>query len=89
MSAHREQIARTVALIEPFDAVESAHQGAVLDWIEAGAELYRLVPPDQPPMHLVSYFIPFDPAGDMVLLTAHRKSGPNRSSASTRTCTAS
>ena len=53
MTEHREQIARTVASIEPADTIEADHQRAVLDWIDSGDELYRLVPPDQPPMHLV------------------------------------
>jgi 8-oxo-dGTP pyrophosphatase MutT (NUDIX family) len=75
VSAHREEIARAVARVEPVDALEAAHRGAVLDWISSGEELYRLVPPDQPPMHLVSYFVPFDPACDSVLVAAHRKSG--------------
>ena len=75
MSAHREEIARAVAAIKPVDSLEADHQGAVLDWIDSGDELYRLVPPDQPPKHLVSYFVPFDPTTDSVLLAAHRKSG--------------
>jgi hypothetical protein len=56
--AYREEIVRTVALIEPVDAVEAEHRAAVLEWIDSGGQLYRLVPPDQPPMHLVSYFVP-------------------------------
>lgn len=75
MSALREGIGRPVARIEPVDALEAAHRGAVLDWIDSGEELYRLVPPDQPPMHLVSYLVPFDPSRDSVLVAAHRKSG--------------
>jgi 8-oxo-dGTP diphosphatase len=75
VSAHRDVIARAVASIEPVDALEAEHQAAVLAWIDSGEELYRLVPPDQPPMHLVSYFVPFDPATNSVLLSAHRKSG--------------
>jgi 8-oxo-dGTP pyrophosphatase MutT (NUDIX family) len=78
MSAHRdehEEIARTVASIEPVDGLEAAHRTAVLDWINSGDALYRLVPPDQPPMHLVCYFVPFDPVEGSVLLAAHRKSG--------------
>ena len=47
----------------------------MLEWIESGAELYRISPPDQPSMHLVSYFVPFDAATGSVLLAAHRKSG--------------
>jgi 8-oxo-dGTP pyrophosphatase MutT (NUDIX family) len=72
---HREQVARTVGSITPVDELEAAHRRAVLGWIESGAELCRLVPPDQPPMHLVSYFVPFDPGTRAVLLTDHRKSG--------------
>lgn len=75
MTADREQIARVVASVEPFDALEAEHRGAVLEWIGSGAELYRLVPPDRPPMHLVSYFVPFDEATGSLLLTDHRKSG--------------
>lgn len=75
MRAHREDIAQAVARIEPVDALEAAHQGTVLDWIGSGEQLYRLVPPDQPPVHLVSYFVPFDPTCGSVLVAAHRKSG--------------
>jgi hypothetical protein len=73
--AYREEIAWTVALIEPVDAVEAEHRAAVLDWIDSGGQLYRLVPPDQPPMHLVSYFVPFGSAQGSMLLSSHRKSG--------------
>lgn len=75
VSAHRVEIARVVGRIEPVDELEEAHRGAVLEWIGSGDELYRLVPPDRPPMHLVSYFVPFDPACGSVLVAAHRKSG--------------
>ena len=75
MSTHREEIARTVAVIDPVDALESEHRLAVLDWIDSGEELYRLAAPDQPPTHLVSYFVPFDPVSGSLLLAAHRKSG--------------
>lgn len=71
----RESIAEVVSAVSPVDEVERGHRSAVLDWIGSGLGLFRLVPPDQPPMHLVSYFVPFDPATGSVLLTAHRKSG--------------
>ncbi|MFE3638793.1 NUDIX hydrolase [Streptomyces cellostaticus] len=71
----REKIARVVALIEPADVLEADHQKAALEWIDSGAGLHRIVPPDQPPMHLVSYFVPFDDATGSMLLTEHRKSG--------------
>jgi hypothetical protein len=57
VDAHREEIARTVALLEPVNVLEAEHRGAVLDWINSGLELYRRVPPDQPPMRLLSYFV--------------------------------
>jgi 8-oxo-dGTP pyrophosphatase MutT (NUDIX family) len=75
VDAHRGDIAKAVAVIEALDVLEAEHRRAVLEWIESGDELYRLVPPDQPSKHLVSYFVPFDPASGSVLLTAHRKSG--------------
>jgi 8-oxo-dGTP diphosphatase len=75
VSTDRESITRTVARIEPGDVLEAEHRGVVLDWIGSGAELYRIAPPDRPPMHLVSYFVPFDAAAGSVLLAAHRKSG--------------
>jgi 8-oxo-dGTP pyrophosphatase MutT (NUDIX family) len=68
-------IARAVAELSPFDELEAEHRAAVLAWIKSGAELYRTAPPDVPPMHLVSYFIPFDARRDSVLVAAHRKSG--------------
>ncbi|MER5477664.1 NUDIX hydrolase [Streptomyces sp. NPDC002734] len=75
MTTVRQEIARVVAAIDPADTLEARHRAVVTDWIDSGAELYRLVPPDQPPMHLVSYFVPFDAAAASLLLTAHRKSG--------------
>ncbi|HEU5334290.1 MAG TPA: NUDIX domain-containing protein [Actinocrinis sp.] len=73
--ADRDQIARTVASIDPVDALEAQHRATVLAWIASGAEMYRIAPPDRPPMHLVSYFVPVDTADGSILLAAHRKSG--------------
>lgn len=71
----REDIRALIASIPPHDEIEAKHQHAVLDWIDSGAELFRSQPPDQPPMHLVSYFVPYDADTDALLLAAHRKSG--------------
>ena len=73
--SHRHAIARIVRGLDPFDEVERAQQTAVREWIDSGAELYRVVPPDIPLMHLVSYFVPFDRETNSVLVAAHRKSG--------------
>lgn len=75
MDAQRAEITEIVAAIEAVDVLEAEHRRAVLEWIESGEQLYRLVPPDQPVKHLVSYFVPFDPVNAAVLLAAHRKSG--------------
>ena len=71
----RTAIARIVRDLDPLDDAEREHQAAVRDWIDSGAGLYRVVPPDNPPMHLVSYFVPYDRETNSVLVTAHRKSG--------------
>ena len=73
--AARAAVTLAVAEIDPSDQVEQEHRAAVLDWIASGAQLYRTVAPDVPPMHLVSYFVPFDARRDELMLTAHRKSG--------------
>jgi 8-oxo-dGTP pyrophosphatase MutT (NUDIX family) len=71
----RATIAAVVAEITPCDELESEQLAAALRWIESEAELFRTTPPDAPPMHLVSYFVPFDARRGSLLLTAHRKSG--------------
>lgn len=71
----REAVAAAVAGIDPFDRIEREQRAAVLDWIASGAPIYRTAPPDVPPMHLVSYFVPFDARRGELLLAAHRKSG--------------
>ena len=64
-----------VRQIRPVDGQEAADQAAVSDWIESGRPLFRTQPPATPPMHLVSYFVPFDAADRSVLLGDHVKSG--------------
>lgn len=71
----RAAVTRAVAELDPSDRVEQEHRAEVLDWIASGAQLYRTVPPGTPPMHLVSYFVPFDKRRGELMLTAHRKSG--------------
>jgi 8-oxo-dGTP pyrophosphatase MutT (NUDIX family) len=73
--ARRADLSGLVSSITPLDALEHEHRAAALAWIDSGAPLYRTAPPDVPPMHLVSYFVPFDARRGAVLLAAHRKSG--------------
>lgn len=69
------EVRALVAALSPCDALEAEHQATTLAWIDSGAALFRTAPPDVPPMHLVSYFVPFDARTGSVLLAAHRKSG--------------
>jgi 8-oxo-dGTP pyrophosphatase MutT (NUDIX family) len=43
--------------------------------VVSGTQLFRTVPPDTPPKHLVVYFIPVDAAQRCLLLGDHRKPG--------------
>lgn len=64
-----------VAGLVPFDDHEAADRDDVLAWIDGGADLYRRVPPDVPPKHLVTYFPPYHEPTDRVFLVDHRKAG--------------
>jgi 8-oxo-dGTP diphosphatase len=69
----REALRSLVAELVPFDDREAADRDDVLAWIGSGAELYRRTPPDVPPKHLVTYFLPYDEPTDRVFLVDHRK----------------
>lgn len=71
----RETAHTLVAGIRPLDALEASDRADTLDWIASGAQLCRTVPPDTPPRHLVSYFVPVDTGNRCLLLGDHRKSG--------------
>ncbi|MGI5176188.1 NUDIX domain-containing protein [Dactylosporangium sp. CA-152071] len=75
MAAERQALRELVAGLVPFDDREAADRDDVLAWIDSGAEVYRRVPPDVPPKHLVTYFLPYDERTDRVLLVEHRKAG--------------
>lgn len=69
----RESLRRLVTGLVPLDEREAADRDDVLAWIDSGVELYRRVPPDVPPKHLVTYFLPYDERTDRVFLVDHRK----------------
>ncbi|HEY0699148.1 MAG TPA: NUDIX domain-containing protein [Micromonospora sp.] len=71
----RARVAGLVAGIHPFDERERADLATASGWISGGAPLWRTVPPDIPPTHLVSYFVLLDRCRGELLLVAHRKAG--------------
>jgi 8-oxo-dGTP diphosphatase len=71
----RRLISDLVTSVRPFDAREAADQADILGWVASGRQLFRTVPPDTPPKHLVVYFVPVDATRRCLLLGHHRKSG--------------
>lgn len=71
LPADRQHVLELVTGVEPVDEREAADRADMLAWIAGDAELYRQVPPDDPPKHLVTYLLPCH--ADTVFLVAHRK----------------
>ena len=69
----RGQIRNEIASITPLDGAEDSVIADALDWLNSGAEIFRLQKPATPPKHLVSYFLLVD--GDHILLVDHIKAG--------------
>lgn len=76
MNSHqtiREEVKKMVSRIIPCDACEEAHLDFVKNWLASDAEIFRIVKPDQPAIHLVSYFMVVDPSTREFLLVDHKK----------------
>ncbi|MEL6510630.1 MAG: NUDIX hydrolase [Pseudomonadota bacterium] len=69
----RSRIHAEIASITPFDDAEGETIHDALEWLDSGAEIFRLQKPATPPKHLVSYFLLVD--GDHILLVDHIKAG--------------
>ncbi len=67
----REVVRELVAGVHPCDDREAAHRTWMLDWVDSGAQLYRLVKPVTPPQHLVVYAILLDETDRSMMLVAH------------------
>lgn len=73
-SQHARRVVRDLAeQIAVFDEVERAAQSFALEWIDSGAGLFRVQPPDVPNPHLCVYAVLVDEARRKVLLTDHVK----------------
>jgi 8-oxo-dGTP pyrophosphatase MutT (NUDIX family) len=72
-AAIKAHIRDEVDQVSVFDDLEQAHKTDILQWIDSGANLFRIAKPDKPPKHLVSYFVLIDPDHKSVLLGDHIK----------------
>lgn len=71
----RTTIKRMISSLEPLDALEQEHISFVQHWLSTAKEIFRIIKPSTPDMHLVSYFVLFDPIEEKILLSDHKKSG--------------
>lgn len=70
-----DNIRQVIEALEPFDTIESEHIQDAVNWIKTADGIFRISKPDNPPKHLVSYFVPIDEANQSLLLIDHVKSG--------------
>ncbi len=71
----KKEILQDLSSILPVDSLEKEHLDFVKAWIASGAEIFRITKPDNPNIHLVSYFIVIDPYTNEILLVDHKKAG--------------
>lgn len=73
MTRSRSIIQDAVSKIDPIDTLESDHKQDVLKWIDSSTPIFRISKPDNPPKHLVSYFVLYDETASSVMLIDHIK----------------
>jgi 8-oxo-dGTP pyrophosphatase MutT (NUDIX family) len=69
----KQTIFDAVNTIQPFDELEQKHKYDVLAWIQSNAPIFRISSPDNPPKHLVSYFVLYDTQSSQLMLIDHVK----------------
>jgi 8-oxo-dGTP diphosphatase len=75
MTTTHETLAGLIRSIRSHDPLEEEQIASTLAWIKTGAPLYRLAKEDDPPMHLVAYFLLYDSSQQRLLLVDHKKAG--------------
>lgn len=73
MSNPIDIVKAAVNTIKPYDDVEDEHVKDALRWLDTGLPVFRISKPDNPPKHLVSYFVLFDESRRSMLLIDHIK----------------
>jgi 8-oxo-dGTP diphosphatase len=71
--APRSVVRDLVAGVCPHDFREERDQKWILDWIDSGAELFRLAKPATPPQHLAVYAALLDDESGSLLYVHHAK----------------
>lgn len=69
----KDSIRQIISYVTPLDSQEEAHVQYVLQWIDSGADLFRVEKPATPNIHLVSYFVVMSETMDQVLLIDHKR----------------
>jgi 8-oxo-dGTP diphosphatase len=75
MTSIKQTIFNIVDAIKPLDGLERQHKEDVLAWIRSDAPLFRVSKPDNPPKHLVSYFVVYDAHSARLMLVDHVTAG--------------
>lgn len=75
MISSKQVVQGAINSVDPYDALEHDHKQDVLDWIDSDLPLFRISKPDNPPKHLVSYFVLFDESSQSIMLIDHIKAG--------------
>lgn len=70
-SDSRQLVRELVSAVEPYDRQEAADQQWMLDWVDSGAQLFRVRKPDTPPQHLAVYAVLLDEPTRSVMVVAH------------------
>ena len=69
----RSEIRSMISQITPLDREEVEHIAFVENWIDSGAEIFRITKPATPDPHLVAYFLLIDQSEQRLLLVEHKK----------------
>lgn len=69
----RDEILEEIQAIAAYDEVEQLHINDAIDWIQGSDDIFRIAKPDNPPKHLVSYFVVYDPNAQKLMLVDHIK----------------
>lgn len=71
LGSMRDAIISELQNIVPHDHMEQLHINDTMSWLQGSNNIFRIAKPDNPPKHLVSYFVVYDPDAQKLLLIDH------------------